>query len=221
MSKSSKNPNAAETWEYQLYASASASKRRAWILSFFLMGITTISLLTLLMVLPLKTFEPYIITVDRSTGFLEVTRGLADTDLSSDEAITQANLVGYVNARETYNPATLEKNYYSVLGKSDAKALKEYSELWDGQNANNPSRMYGKKTTIDVKIKSVNFITDNIASVRFIREKRTAQQVTVSHHEAVIEFQYTQKPMKMADRFLNPLGFQVTSYRLSQEVLEK
>lgn len=209
-----------DTWEYQIYASAVASKRRAWILSCFLMIVSLLSLSTLLLMLPLKTFEPYVITVDRSTGFLEVTKGLQDSNLSSDEAVTQANLVAYVNARETYNPAVIQKNYTRVVAHSDARALKEYTETWDGGNENNPSRLYGKKTTIDIKIKSVNFITDNIASVRFMREKRRGQQVTVSHWEAVIEFQYTQKPLSMAERFLNPLGFQVTSYRLTQEILE-
>ena len=36
---------------------------------------------------------------------------------------------------------------------------------------------------------------------------------------AVVAFRYTGAPMTMGDRFLNPLGFQVTSYRRDAETV--
>ena len=90
-----------KTWENEIFANAYQSRNRAWIFSFISMGIAVSSIITLMMILPLKTFEPYIVTVDRSTGYVEVAKGLEAGNLSQDEAITQSNLVRYLSARES------------------------------------------------------------------------------------------------------------------------
>ncbi|MBL4886800.1 MAG: type IV secretion system protein [Planctomycetaceae bacterium] len=212
--------NKASTWDQEVIANALISKKRAWIVAFFCMGISILSLFTLILILPLKTFEPYVVTVDRATGYLEVSKGLSDLTLSEDEAVTEANLVKYVSLREQYNPAILKENYETVEIMSDGQALKEYQELWAASNSNNPSIKLGRKTSIDIKIKSVSFINDKTASIRFLREVRENDRLKISHWNAVIQFRYSQKPMQMKDRFSNPLGFQVTTYRVNPEVLE-
>jgi type IV secretion system protein VirB8 len=210
----------ASTWDQEIIANALLSKKRAWIFAFICMGISILSLLTLILILPLKTFEPYVVTVDRSTGYLEVSKGLNDLTLSEDEAVTEANLVKYVSLREQYNPAILQQNYEAVANMSDGEALKEYRELWAENNPNNPSRKMRDRGSIDIKIKSVSFINDKTASVRFLREVRESDRLRVSEWNAIIQFRYSQKPMQMKDRFSNPLGFQVTNYRVNPEVLE-
>ncbi len=209
-----------ETWEQEIIANAFQSRNRAWIMSFFCMGIAVLSLITLLLLLPLKTFEPYVVTVDRNTGYLEVTKGLYQGNLTQDEAITQANLVKYISLRESYNPSILRENYDLVSLMSQGAALQEYQQLWNGKNPNNPSIVLGRKAAIDIKIQSVSFLNDKTASIRFQRELKENGQTRLSHWTAIIDYQYAQKPMKMAERFLNPLGFQVLSYRINPEVLE-
>ena len=86
-----------ETWDQEVIANALLSRNRAWIMAFFCMGIAALSLLTLILILLLKTFEPYVVTVDQTTGYLEVTKALYDGSLTQDEAVTQANLVKYVS----------------------------------------------------------------------------------------------------------------------------
>ncbi len=208
------------TWEDEIIANAIQSRNRAWFMSFFCMGIATLSLATLLFLLPLKTFEPYVVTVDRSTGYLEVTKGLYQGNLTQDEAITQSNLVRYVSLRESYNPSILRENYDLVSLMSQGNALQEFQQLWNGQNPNNPSIVLGRKAAIDIKIQSVSFLNDKTASIRFQRELKENNQTKISYWTAIVDYQYVQKPMKMGDRFLNPLGFQVTSYRINPEVLE-
>jgi type IV secretion system protein VirB8 len=92
--------NAGNTWDREIFSNMQQSRNRAWLLSFVCMGIAILSLITLVLILPLKTFEPYVVTVDRSTGYLEVTKGLSQGNLTQDEAITEANLVKYVAPRK-------------------------------------------------------------------------------------------------------------------------
>lgn len=211
-----------KTWEEEIFANVYQSRNRAWVLAFVSMGISALSIIVLIMVLPLKTFEPYIVTVDRGTGYVEVTKGLYAGNLTEDEAITQSNLVRYLSARESYNPnpAILRENYDFVALLSGGPALKEFQQLWHGENPQNPSIKLGRKASVDIKIQSVSFLNDKTASVRFIRETREDNLLRSSTWTAIIDFQYVQKPMKMIDRFSNPLGFQITSYRINPEIME-
>lgn len=209
-----------KTWDNEIIANALQSRNRAWIVSIASMIIACLSIMTLLFLLPLKTFEPYVVTVDRSTGYLEITKGLKTSSLSEDQAVTESNLVRYLSLREQYNPAILKDNYETVLLMSTESALKEFQHLWSAQNPNNPSVKLGQKASIDIKIKSVSFLNDKLASIRFLKETRSQDRLTESHWNAVIGFQYSQKPMRMKDRFSNPLGFQVINYRINPEVLE-
>ncbi len=191
------------TWEHGIYANLESSRKRAWIVAFLSLGVALACILCLILLLPLKTFEPYVVTVDENSGY------------------TESNLGRYVTLREAYNPHIVRENYDSVALLSDQNALREYEELWHENNPENPSKLAGGKGTTDAKIKSVSFLNDETAQVRFKTETRKENRVYVSHWNAIITFRYTQKPMKMLERFQNPLGFQVISYRKSQEILEK
>lgn len=209
-----------ETWDQELFANMLQSKTRAWLVAFFCMGITTLSLLTLVLLLPLKTFAPYVVTVDKSTGYVEVTKGLYDANLTPDDAVTESNLVRYISTRESYNPSVLRENYDLVSLMSAGMALKEFQQLWDGKNPDNPSVKMGKQASVDIEIKSVAFLNEKTAAVRFRRKYRESDQVKTSDWNAVVDFQYVRKSMKMEDRFQNPLGFQITSYRVNPEAIE-
>ena len=190
-----------ESWENEVFSSMRQSRNRAWLLAFFCMAVTILSLMTLLFLLPLKTFEPYVVTVDKGTGYLEVTKGLAGGQITPDDAITQSNLVRYITARESYNSSILRQNYDFVALMSDGSALKEYQQLWNGKNPDNPSVRFGQKASIDIKIESVAFLTPKIASVRFLRVLHEDDQMKTSSWNAIINFEYVQKPMKISDRF--------------------
>ncbi len=210
----------AQSWDQEIYAGLHSSKNRAWMITLFCMGITALSMLALILLLPLKSFEPYVLSVDRQTGYIEATRGLYAGNLSEDEAITQSHLVRYIAARESYNPSVLRENYDFVVLLSEGSALKEFQKLWNAQNPDNPSVRFGKSAAIDIKIKSVSLLNSKTATVRFMRELHENDQIHISHWSAIIDFHYVEKPMKMADRFSNPLGFKVIRYRINPEGLE-
>jgi len=210
-----------EVWEQEIYLSLRTSRNRAWMVSAILGGVAILCLIALIIVLPLKTVEPFVVTVDRNTGYTEVTRPLAEGTLQQDEAVIQFDLVRYLNARETYNPAVLEQNYKLAQSLSSGDAAKEHKALWDASNPDNPSAVYGRGATIDVRIKSVALLNERTASIRFQRELRQNNTQSVTHWNAILTFRHSTKPASMEERFLNPLGFEVTSYRLTQEIPEK
>jgi len=75
-------------------------------------------------------------------------------------------------------------------------------------------------TTVKVAVKNIELLTDGTARVRFESERRDANAPpVVTDWQTIISFQFTGQPMKMEDRLLNPLGFQVTAYRRDSEMI--
>ena len=61
-------------WEEDTYRALRRSRSIAWMITGVFGATTVLSLSCLALLLPLKQFEPYVVTVDRSTGYREVAR---------------------------------------------------------------------------------------------------------------------------------------------------
>ena len=208
-----------DTWEYETYLRLKLSNRRAWMVAATASIISLLSLLAVVLVLPLKEFAPYVVTVHDNTGYLEVTRGLVPGDLSEDEAVTSANIVRCLTAHETFDATDVKENFATVNLCMAEQALDSYRAQFAKGHPDNPVERYGYDTTVRVQIKSLQLLTGTTAQVRFQTIKSSRDRETVEHWVAVLTFRYVQKPTSLADRFKNPLGFQITRYRRDQEIV--
>lgn len=212
----------AGTWAEDMAEANRASRRVAWIVASVAAAVALLEALALLLLVPLKTVEPYVVTVDRQTGFTQVTQRLVPGGaLTQNQAVTQAALVQYVRARETYDQADLRTNYQNVQWWSAADARAEYLRQMAPQNPLSPLRLYGPQTTVQVTVRGVSVLGPNTALVRFDAERREpgAQAGTVTPYAAAISFRWSGEPVTAAERFINPLGFQVTRYRRDNEAV--
>ncbi|TIU42781.1 type IV secretion system protein [Mesorhizobium sp.] len=208
---------AGATWEDDTHRSLRRSRTLAWLVSGVASVVAGLSLLTLVLILPLKQFEPYVIEVDKTTGYLEVARALKPGDLSQNEAVTAANLVRYIRARETYDSREIKQNYDLAQLYSTGTASRDLTWAYTPSNAQSLDKIYGRNVTISVDVKSVSLLNSTTASVRFSTTTRRENSSTTDNWVAVVKFRYTTTPIKNEWRFDNPLGFQVVEYRRDQE----
>lgn len=208
---------AGATWEDDTHRSLRRSRTLAWLVSGAASVVAGLSLLTLVLILPLKQFEPYVIEVDKTTGYLEVARALKPGDLSQNEAVTAANLVRYIRARETYDAREIKQNYDLAQLYSTGTASRDLTWAYTPSNAQSLDKVYGRNVTISVDVKSVSLLNSTTASVRFSTTTRRENSSTTDNWVAVVKFRYTTTPIKNEWRFDNPLGFQVIEYRRDQE----
>ena len=173
----------------------------------------------LMLLAPLKTVVPYTLTVDRQTGYVEAASALKPGALSQDQAVTQSFLVQYVLARETFDASDLRDNYRKVQLWSAGDARDYYVKEMAATNPQSPLKLYPPTTTVQTTVKSVSLLSPTSALVRFETERRDAGSTggQVRPYAAVLSFRYSGAPMRMEDRFVNPLGFQVTRYRRDAE----
>ncbi|WP_040427725.1 virB8 family protein [Afipia birgiae] len=205
------------TWEQDIARRNRNSRALAWIVAAVMSVVAVAALGVLALLVPLKTYEPYMVVVDKTTGFVEVKRPMAEGALTQDEAVTMFNVVRYIKARETYDPRALKDNFDLAQLLATGDAARELTEIYSPANPNNPVKLHGTNTEIAVNIKSVTFPNNRTALVRFSTDEKSATSVVTRNWVSLVRFRYSGAPIRNEWRFDNPLGFQVLEYRRDQE----
>ena len=211
----------ADSWADDRQDMLRASRRTAWIVAGVAVAIALFEAIALIVLMPLKTVEPYTLLVDRNTGFVQALTPLDPQRISPDTALTQSFLVQYVIARESYDVDTIQANYRKVGLWSAEQARSNYIAVTQPSNPQSPLVAYPRTTVIETRVKSVSPMGRNTAMVRFETQRRDAggQAQPPRAWVAIIRYQYSGEPMSVEDRFVNPLGFQVLRYRRDAEAL--
>jgi type IV secretion system protein VirB8 len=193
--------------------------RTAWIVAGAAVLVAVLEAIAIVVMMPLKTTQPYTILVDRQTGYVQTAQGLRPGALTQNDAVTQSFLVQYVLARETFDVTDLKDNYRKVQIWSAAEARAAYLREMSENNPRSPIKAYPSSTVVSAVVKSVSILGPGSALVRFDAERRDAGSSvgTMQPYSAVIAYRYSGQPLRMEDRFINPLGFQVTRYRRDAE----
>ena len=208
------------SWAADVHGGLRASRRIAWTIAGIAVGVAALEAVALAALAPLKTVVPYTITVDRQTGYVQTVEGLKPGGvLSQDQAVTQSFLVRYVLAREGYDATDLRDAYREVMLWSAGDARASYARQMQKTTPDSPLNLYGPTTTVAVTVESVSLLSPTTALVRFntVRHEAASSPAPPQPWAAVLAFRYSNAPMSMDDRFVNPLGFQVVRYRRDSE----
>lgn len=210
----------ARTWDQDRLSAARRSARLAWTVAAGASVLAAISVAAVFVLVPLKTVEPFVIRVDRATGAVAVMTGLSKTKtLTYEEAVTKNSLSTYVRARQTWMAPAARANFQQVSIMSTPDEQQRWADFANVRNPSSPQNIYGRGGLVEVDIRAISFVSPSVAAVRFHRTVRQGVQETESDWIATVGFTYTKAPMLESDRNLNPLGFQVTSYRADPEVV--
>jgi type IV secretion system protein VirB8 len=221
----------AVNFEITLADMARRSERRAWTVAICAVVMSLILAGGYFIFLPLKQKVPYLVMADAYTGTATVARLAGDfnkNSITASDAINRSNVAHFVLARESYDYALIQlRDWTTVYTMSAPNVAAEYSALHSPRNADSPFNSYGQAQAIRVKILSIQLIggSDGAmpkgATVRFQRsvlDKPSAQSKPLDSRIATLEFLYkTNLSMDEKDRIENPLGFQVTSYRVDND----
>lgn len=211
----------AGSWAEDRSDALRASRRIAWIVAAIACVLALILAVVIIALMPLKTVVPYTLLVDRHTGYVQALKPIDAEKIAPDTALTQSFLVQYVVARESFDAAELQTNYRKVSLWSAGPARSEYTSSVQISNPASPLASLPRTTVIDVQVKSVSSLGPNTALVRFDTQRRDAggRVSPAQSWVSIIRYRYSDQPLEMADRFVNPLGFQVERYRRDQEAL--
>ena len=194
------------------------SRRMAWRVAFAALGLVGVMGAALLALLPLRRVEPFVVRVDNATGAVDLVSMLKNAKETYGEAVDKYFLNKYVLAREGYDYATVQVTYDTAVLLSSPDVQHEFLALYEGPKARD--KVLADRVQLVVRVRSITPGKDT-AVVRFVRTRRTTDGAPEGEESmvATIGFQYVALPMREEDRLVNPLGFQVTAYRVDPEVV--
>jgi type IV secretion system protein VirB8 len=209
----------AESWGFSAQSSAARSRRVAYMAAGAMAGIAVFEAVALAMLVPLKTVQPVTLLVDRHTGYVQALDPLEQKRLSANDALTQSFLAQYVTAREGFDRATVSSSYRRVALWSAGPARSTYLAEMPATNPASPFQQYPSGVLGLVRVKSVSRLAKGTALVRFdtFRQDRNGGMTAPQPWISVVRYRYTDAPMALEDRLVNPMGFQVLTYRRDAE----
>lgn len=194
--------------------------RLAWTVAGIASCIAIAEAIAIAALAPLKTTVPYTLLVDRQTGHVESLDPLKPSTIALDKALTRSLLAQYTVAREGFAIDSLQYDYRKVALWSSGEARQAYLSEMQASNPASPLAVLPRGSLVQVEIRGISSLSPNTALVRFdkIRTDPGGRRQAADPWSAVITYRFSGADMAMADRLINPLGFQVTRYRRDAEM---
>jgi type IV secretion system protein VirB8 len=219
--KDSENKGSNQSWYADRYQSIAVQRNMLFFLSIVALVATVISVIFISKVTLSKTIEPLVVQVEDKTGITTLVNPRSEERWTTDKSINTYFLVSYLRARETYNISSYAHNYNIVARlMSSSRVYSQFKNILNDPSTN-PISLYGANNSTNIKIRSIQFLkvsdTDNKAQIRFsIVEQGGSRKV---HNKIVaLDWGYVELNLSFEDRTINPLGFQVKAYSISDDV---
>jgi len=211
----------AGSWAQDRAADAARSRRIAWIIAVVAAAIALMEAIALVVLMPLKTVEPYTLLVDRQTGNVQALRPMDQQTITPDDALVRSFLAQYVIAREGFDIDAMQDSYRKVALWSAGEARSRYVASVQATNPQSPLAALPRRAVVAVEVRSISSLNARTALVRFatIRTDPGGQPQPPQLWAAVITYRFSAAGMSAADRLVNPLGFQVQRYRRDAEMV--
>lgn len=210
---------AGQNFENDIQHMYKQSEKRAWLIAGGSAFLVVIFSIVLFVILPLKEVTPYVIQVNEKTGIPDVLTIVDPVQMSTNEALNKYFVNKYVQSRESYTYQTIQKGYVETQLFSNENVKSQYLAFMNSKEA--PDTLMNKGT-ITVKVKTI--ILERIqgldmATVRIASTYTTEKDITYIRNFLVkLTYEYLPKQkVKLSYRLENPLGFQVTSYQITEE----
>lgn len=211
----------AASWDHDRLIAANRSKRLAWTIAAIASGLAITGVAAVAMLTPLKTVAPYVIMVDKATGASEITSSMTgDKQITYNEAVAKYFLADYVRNREGWIPQARQEFFDGVLAMSSRDEQARWTAFYSKNNPKSPQSVFTDLDTVFIAIKSVTFVSKNVAQVRFTKTLQRGTSATDTPAIATITYDTTDTPATEQQRFKNPLGLEVQTYRADLEVTQ-
>jgi type IV secretion system protein VirB8 len=215
----------AASWDADRAAMSARSARMAWRIAVGACVLTVVALVALMLLMPLKRVEPFVIRVDNATGIVDVVPVFAGR-AEMPEAITRYLLTHYVTVCERFNFATAESDYEECAAFHAAARNQAWVAYWDRANPVSPLNVYKDGSSVRAQVRAVSFFkrasgVEDLAQIRYTKTRRTSASANdeITHWIATIQYVYGDPSRDVGMRRWNPLGFKVIEFRSEPEVL--
>ncbi len=211
-------------WYSDRYQLVTVQRNTALVLTFSSIVIILLTIFAIITISTSKSIEPFVIEVEDKSGVVNVIRPFVYNELTANEALRKYFLLKYINARETYNYNDFRYNYFTVVRALSNEQTYTNFRIFTNSSSNDNPISFGAEGKVTITIRSVTHLTappgtGYLAQVIFVKETTSKSKNTVENKVALISYDYYDKKMNDDERMINPLGFQITAYKLDNYTL--
>lgn len=213
----------AASWDADRADRMRRSARVAWWVAIAAVVCVLALAAALLVLMPLKRVEPYVIRVGRS-GTVDVVPMYTGHE-TFGRAVARYFLAHYVAVCERFDYAMAQGDYEQCGAFNSERLNEALYARWNRANPRSPLNTHKDGSTVAVRIESVSFLHDApggaaLAQVRFARITRQGDSRERRRHWiASLQYAFGKPPADPRARAWNPLGFRVLDLELEPEVL--
>lgn len=216
--------NASRSFESIMLEKEERARKTAWLMAAVGFMLAALAMATIIILLPLKTTDIELWSVDKQTGRYEYMTRIKEKDISTEDALAHSLAANYVKLREGYNYFSLQRDYDDVQLFNSDSVNKDYLDEFNGDQA--PDVIFNKAeyvVYIDIisNVHAAATAPDHLATLRIKRTIRRIADNSVKTDFWNIRLTYRYLPRKQltdSQREVNPLGFIVTSYQRDKEL---
>jgi type IV secretion system protein VirB8 len=202
-----------KSWYSNRYQIVVVQRNILLLFSICLLIAMTASIVFVKYVVSSKSLEPYVIEVEEKSGIPTVVDQVTTKALTADESVKKYFINQFIQSAVAYNPKTYRSDAERV------RLLSSQGVYTDFRNRIKP-RELGTDSKITVKIKSMRFPDPTTVQIRIARSI-SGKSGTVSKDELItMNFYFTNLKLTNEERLINPLGFQVSNFVITEEIFD-
>lgn len=222
MNAAAKEPSDGKNWYRDRYQRVLVQRKLLTVITLASLMCTMVMAIVIAQLTPLKTVEPFVIQVDQKSGITQTVDPLTVKELTANESVNNFFIVGYIRARETYDIHDLPHNYNVVRIMSERDRV--YPDFVTQADPNNPrsnAARLGSSGLRTVKFKSITYLNPHLVQARVLIEEKSGTAYNQYNKIILVGFEYIKLTLAEEERYINPLGFRVTEYRVDEETLQR
>lgn len=159
-----------------------------------------------------KSLEPYVIEIESKTGVPTVVEQMTTQHFTGDQMIRKYFINQFIRAASAYDPKTYKMDAEKIRLFSTPSVFSEFRNRINAKDL-------GANSSIEVRIKSVQFPDQNTAQIRLVRQINMEGFDPTSKDEIItMSFYFSSLDLTLEERLINPLGFQVSKYLVAEEI---
>jgi type IV secretion system protein VirB8 len=215
----------AASWDADRLQAAHRSERTAWWVAIAGWTCAIVAGVSLVLLVPLKRVEPFVVRVDAATGIVDVVpvyQGHAEVA----ETVTRYLLAHYVTVCERFNFPTAESDYQECGAFHTRQRNQAWYAAWNPSNPESPLNLYKDGTTLRARVLAVTFLkrANGLADLAQVHYTKSLQRSGGGSEQltrwiATVQYAYTAPSQDPQTRSWNPLGFKIVDFRPEAEIV--
>lgn len=209
-----------KSWYSSKYQIIVFQRNILFFISFLAISSVLIAVIFVKQIMASKSLVPYVIEIEEKSGIPTIVEQLNESHFTADVSLKRYFIYSFLSAAQGYNPGTFREDYRKLALFSTPSVFREIQASINPRNPQSPAAMIGNRGIIEVAIKSLIFQTPNSVTIRYRLKNIGSVSGFANNRDMIAEmdFRFTNLTLSQQDRYINPIGFQVTRFVADQEI---